>query len=286
LIEEPKGATAIEQGDINSVELENASGKSVGLKVTKQDNGLKVTLKQAIIANIIVGPIALAIYFPLTYLGSFRILKSEYYFHALLTFICFAIVPLIYLIIFQIKTGRAKYLFFGTKKGFSRRNIFDSFFQGIVMHWGIFFTWVLIAQKTVPGVFTLVYFLSTPKDWFWQILFVTLNVSMFEFYSKAFIQIQLAEATKTTKPIKLFKGKMTLERGKSIGFIVQFIVWMGGHWLEFTWLPNYMGLWNAIFFIVVSGLITGYTVYKTENILGVTIGHVMLNVFLMIAFAH
>ena len=55
----------------------------------------RITLKQAILANLIVGPIALALYFPLE-LDDFRILGEEYYFHALLSFICFTIIPCIY----------------------------------------------------------------------------------------------------------------------------------------------------------------------------------------------
>ena len=255
-------------------------------KVLTQESPSDITLKDAIMANLIVGPIALVLYFTLTYLGDFTILRSEYYFHAVLTVSCFTVLPMLYLLLFKIITKRGKYLFIGTKKGLTPKKIISGLLQGIGMHAGIFYPWVLLAQKYVPGVDSLrfMYFFgfNTPMDWFLSLFFVFLNILMFEVYSKAFIQIQFAEAKGS---MQLFKGRFRIKGGKKLGFILQFLVWMGGHWLEMTWLPDYMGFTNALFFIIVSGVLTGFTVYKTENIFGVTLGHFLLNVFIMATYA-
>jgi len=245
-----------------------------------KENVPRITLKQAILANLIVGPIALAVYFPLE-LGGFRIMGDEYFFHALLSFICFAIIPIIYLVIFRIKTGKGFLFFITTKNGLSTKNVIKSLIQGLAMHAGIFFPWVVLSQKYIENVYPLFYFLDNSIDWFWWIFFISLNVIMFEFYSKAFIQIQFSEIE---SEFTILGRKISIKDGKFLGFILQFIVWMFGHIQELRWLPTYIGSINAVFFIIVSGLLTGWTVYKTENIFGVTLGHIMLNVFIAITF--
>ncbi|MBK5114321.1 MAG: hypothetical protein KGD59_11790 [Candidatus Heimdallarchaeota archaeon] len=240
----------------------------------------RITLKQAILANLIVGPLALAVYFPLEY-GGFRILGEEYYFHALLSFICFATIPCIYLVFFRIKTGKGFLFFMATKNGLRPKNIISSLVQGLAMHAGIFFPWVVLSQKYVDNVYPLYYLLSNSQEWFWWIFFVSLNVIMFEYYSKAFIQIQFSEIQ---NHFTILGRKITLKDGRFLGFMLQFVVWMFGHIQELRWLPTYIGSVNAVFFIIISGILTGWTVYKTENIFGVTLGHIMLNVFIAITF--
>ncbi|MHA1170689.1 MAG: CPBP family glutamic-type intramembrane protease [Candidatus Heimdallarchaeota archaeon] len=245
-----------------------------------KENVPRITIKQAILANLIVGPIALAVYFPLE-LRDFRIMGDEYFFHALLSFICFAIIPCIYLAIFRIKTGKGFLFFMATKNGLRPKNIISSLLQGLAMHAGIFFPWVVLSQKYIDNVYPLYYFLGNSQEWFWWIFFVSLNVIMFEFYSKAFVQIQFSEIQ---NEFTILGRKITLKDGRFLGFMLQFVVWMFGHIQELRWLPTYIGPINAVFFIIVSGVLTGWTVYKTENIFGVTLGHIMLNVFIAITF--
>lgn len=278
--------SSMSQGDSDGHAIQENKANLVGNEDKKQINKkfrISETIKEkgmnrfflAILANIIVGSIALAIYFPLE--GNYRILRDEYFFHALLTFACFAVLPIIYLGIEQLVTKKNNYFYISTLKGLTPKKVISSIIQGIVMHAGLFYPWVLLSQKYMPGVSKLHYFFIKPGDWVWYIFFVSLNVIMMEYYTKAFIQIQFEEAISA---IKMPFGYQPRKVGKLVGFVLQFIVWMGGHWLELTWLPNYLGLVNAIFFIMVSGLLTGYTVYKTGNIFGVTIGHILLNVFI------
>lgn len=242
----------------------------------------QISLKEAVIANLIVGILALSIYFPVEFSGNFYLLNERYYFHVLLSLICFVMLPTIYLTIYQIKTRKARYFFTSTQKGLSTRKIISSLIQGLAMHAGIFFPWVLLTQKFSTSVDSLSYYLPTTKDWVLQLVFFTLNVLMFEFYSKAFIQIQFTEAK---GELLLFNGKLKIKGGKWLGFILQNLVWLGGHVQEFFWLKDYLGPINAIFFILVSGILTGLTVLETENFFGVVVGHVLLNVLLTITYA-
>ncbi len=246
------------------------------------DKTNELSLKDAVIANIIVGIIALAIYFPVEYLGHFEMFGSEYYFHVFLALICFVVVPIIYLTVFQIKTGKAKYFFLATKKGMSTKKVISSLIQGCVMHAGLFYPWILLSQKYLTNVNQISYFLFGPGEWVTLIAFFAINVLVFEFYSKAFIQIQFSQAKGS---LKLFKGALEIKSGKILGFILQNIAWLGGHIQEFFWLQNYIGVGNSIIFIIVSGVLTGITVMETENIFGVSVGHVLLNVLIIVTYA-
>ncbi|MFW9924750.1 MAG: hypothetical protein ACFFDW_15825 [Candidatus Thorarchaeota archaeon] len=246
------------------------------------DKHSDLSLKQAVINNIVVGIIALAIYFPIEFYGHFEIMHDQYFFHVVLSLIAFVAIPIIYLTIFQWKTKKAKYFFVTTKKGLQPKKIISSLLQGIAMHAGLFYPWILLAQKYLKGVNSLHYFLINPMDWFYQIMFFALNVLMFEYYSKAFIQLQFTEAKGS---LRLFGGAIEIKSGKWLGFILQNIAWLGGHIQEFFWLQDYIGVVNAVFFILVSGILTGLTVLESENIFGVSLGHVLLNIFVLVTYA-
>ncbi|NHJ03327.1 MAG: hypothetical protein EAX90_00730 [Candidatus Heimdallarchaeota archaeon] len=251
------------------------------IKYVFDDEASLFSLKEAIIANLIVGIIALAIYFPVEFLTYVHVFNERYYFHVILSLICFVMLPMIYLVIFQIKTKKTKYFFTSTKKGLKPKKIINSLIQGIAMHAGIFYPWILITQKYSTNVAPLEYYLSSANDWALQLIFFALNVIMFEFYSKAFIQIQFSEAKGA---IELFNSSFKIQGGKWLGFVLQNLVWIGGHVQEFFWLKDYLGTINAVFFIIVSGILTGLTVLETENIFGVTIGHILLNVLLTVTY--
>lgn len=245
------------------------------------DKTKDLSLKEAVVANIIVGIIALAIYFPIEY-QYYSIFHSQYYFHVLLTLICFVIIPIIYMTIINIKTGKAQHLFIATKKGVTPRKVISSLIQGLVMHAGIFFPWILLSQMFMDNVNQIKYFLIGPGEWATLLAFFAINVIVFEFYSKSFIQIQFMEAKGS---LKLFKGAIEIKSGKWLGFVLQNIAWLGGHVQEFFWLQDYIGVVNSAFFIIVSGVLTGITVMETENIFGVTVGHVLLNILIVVTYA-
>ena len=69
------------------------------------DKTQDLSLKEAVVANIIVGIIALAIYFPVE-MQHYQIMYSQYYFHVLLSLICFVLVPIIYMIIISFNVVR------------------------------------------------------------------------------------------------------------------------------------------------------------------------------------
>lgn len=259
----------------------SSNNKKKFISFITEGESTDLTFKEAIINNLIVGLVALAVYFPVELQG-FTLFNSHYYFHVLLSVICFVLWPMIYLTYFYVKTKKGKYFFLTTKKGLKPKKVISSLLQGIAMHAGIFYPWIILAQRYNPGVIKLHYFMSKPSDWVVQIVFFALNVLMFEFYSKAFIQIQFSEAKGS---LILFNGKLKVKGGKILGFILQNVAWIGGHVQEFLWLQDYIGVVNAIFFILISGILTGLTVLETENIFGVSLGHVLLNVFVLVTYA-
>ncbi|MHA1355030.1 MAG: hypothetical protein ACTSR1_07660, partial [Candidatus Heimdallarchaeota archaeon] len=74
------------------------------------------------------------------------ILNNMYYFPYLLSFCCFFVLPVLYLIIFRIITKKKTRLFISTKKGLEPKNIISSLMQGFAMHAGLFFPWVALVQ--------------------------------------------------------------------------------------------------------------------------------------------
>jgi hypothetical protein len=252
------------------------------LVVMNEEKIPKVTTTEAFIANIIIGIIALTIYFPVEITTDFTILNDEYYGHVVISLLAFVAVPVLYFILFRVITGKRTLFFIATRKGLQPKNIISSLIQGITMHAGIFYPWILISQNYAKNIFHLannLYFLEELPVY---LSFVALNVIMFEYYSKSVIQIQFMEAEKA---IRLFGGKIRIKGGKWIGFVLQNIAWIGGHIQEYLWLRYYLGPVNAAFFIIVSGVLTGWTVMKTENIFGVVIGHILLNVFITLTYA-
>ncbi|MBD3193126.1 MAG: hypothetical protein GF308_21010 [Candidatus Heimdallarchaeota archaeon] len=251
--------------------------------INEKEEQPQISMKEAIFSNLIVGIFAASVYFPLEFVITVPLLGlSGYYRHVLVTLICFVLIPLIYLTGFRLIRRKKNYYFTTTREGLRPKKIISSLLQGIFMHAGIFYPWIVISQKFLPNVKTLSYFLPKPIDWFLWLFFVALNVIMFEFYSKAFVQLQFSKAKGS---ILLIKKRITIHGGYLLGFILQNLVWLGGHVQEFFWLKDYLGVANSICFILVSGILTGLTVWKTQNIFGVTFGHILLNVLVTLTYA-
>lgn len=276
---------ASRKGNNNSMtkNLEKKELPSVHKKITKKDERPQISMKGALLSNLIVGLSAAGVYFPLEFIITKPLLGlSGYYRHVLVTLICFVFIPIFYLTIFHLISGKARYYFITTKEGLRSKKILSSLLQGIFMHAGIFYPWIVLSQKFMSNVDALSYYLPKTIDWFSWLFFVALNVIMFEFYSKAFVQLQFSKAKEA---LFLFKKRIKIPGGYFLGFILQNLYWLGGHVQEFFWLKNYLGVVNSICFIVVSGILTGLTVWKTQNIFGVTFGHVLLNVLVTLTYA-
>jgi hypothetical protein len=248
----------------------------------KEERERKVTIKEAVLGNFIVGLLAASIYLPIELTGVDIIPGEEYYSHVLLTTICFVVMPIGYLIGYGMLTKKKHRLFLTTKKGMKGKKIISSLMQGILMHAGLFYPWVVLTQKFCPTVEKLCYWFNDPGEGAIYLVIVAVNVIMFEYYSKAFVQLQFMEGT---GKIELLGGKITLQGGKKMGLGLQIAAWLIGHIQELLWLQKYLGWGNAAAFIIVSGVLTGITVMETENILGVTVGHILLNVLLVVTFS-
>lgn len=91
-------------------------------------------------------------------------------------------------------------------------------------------------------------------------LFAALNVMPVDFFTKRIVQAEVSKGF-----------------GQRKGLLVQTLVWGLAHGYEISWLQELMAFSGALLFIIGSGLITGYLYLKTENVLGLMVGHWLLN---------
>ncbi|MFX1513130.1 MAG: hypothetical protein ACFFCQ_11130 [Promethearchaeota archaeon] len=188
---------------------------------------------------------------------------GDYETHVLVNTFFYLIIPLLFL-----STTRSSY-YFTTEEGLKRRNLAVSFGWGCGIHLFIFFPWFgyFVFEGLKPGFIS--WYVSPLHGLPLYMLTVVINVTTVEYFTKAFCQLQIEEAF-----------------NKKIAFIAQFFYWLAGHIIEYLWLVEYTGIFHAVGLIVVSGLLTGLLVSETENIYGVTVGHILLNVLAMILAIH
>jgi len=70
--------------------------------------------------------------------------------------------------------------------------------------------------------------------------------------------------------------------GSIYGFLGQFLFWIAIHVPEYYVSLSLMGNVGSLFFIVSSGLLTGYVYLKSGNVLGLMTGHALLNILLIL----
>lgn len=89
---------------------------------------------------------------------------------------------------------------------------------------------------------------------------ISLNVMPMDFYTKRFIQ----------HPLSLRYGSRT-------AVTLQTGIWLVAHIPESIWLGDLMGVVGVWVFLGVTGLLTGISYERTNNVLGMMVGHVMIN---------
>ena len=105
-------------------------------------------------------------------------------------------------------------------------------------------------------------------DWFDFVaycLYISIWVSSVEFGSKYVVQRLLTERF-----------------GDVYGFLGHFLFWICIHVPEYYVNLGLMGSVGSLAFIVLSGLLTGYIFLRTRNVLGLMVGHSLLNVLLVL----
>lgn len=97
-------------------------------------------------------------------------------------------------------------------------------------------------------------------------LFIAMNVMPVDFFTKRMVQYELQVLW-----------------GVKIAFVIQQMVWLLVHIPEFFWLLDLMGAAGALLFLLGSGALTGAIYARTKNVLGLMLGHWLLNLFVMLS---
>jgi hypothetical protein len=90
-----------------------------------------------------------------------------------------------------------------------------------------------------------------------------IQVSSVDFFTKRIVQLEVWQAW-----------------GKSWGLAAQFAAWSGAHVVEYMWLKDLTGPAGAILFLGTTGALTGLLYLRTKNVLGMMVGHWLLNLIL------
>ena len=109
------------------------------------------------------------------------------------------------------------------------------------------------------------YHMAAPAFAAWAFLTI-IQVSSVDFFTKRIVQLEVERVW-----------------GPGKGMLVQFAVWCGAHVIEYAWLKDVAGPAGAIIFLGVSGAVTGAVYWKTKNVLGMMVGHWVLNLVLAAA---
>jgi hypothetical protein len=65
--------------------------------------------------------------------------------------------------------------------------------------------------------------------------------------------------------------------GEVKGLVVGTVAWMVGHSWELVWLSELTGSVGSFLFILISGVVTGLLYQRYKNVIGLMVGHWMLN---------
>ena len=171
--------------------------------------------------------------------------------HEISVFFSFFFLPAIYLFYRTMKYGEP--LRWG--------NIDMGFMEGIVIYL-IFAGYILLYYPSHPE-----FFKGYQRNGFsllFRFFLMALNVASVDFFTKRFIQY----------PIKEMYGSV-------ISLCVQTGIWLIAHYPESLWLKDLMGEIGSWVFLAFTGILTGISYNRTENVSGQMAGHVILNLIIV-----
>jgi len=134
------------------------------------------------------------------------------------------------------------------------------FFEGIGLYM-LFLVPLLLLIPLYPDFFSA-YMMVPAAVVPWAIL-TLMQVSTVDFFTKRIVQLEVWEAW-----------------GKSWGLVAQFATWSGAHVIEYMWLKDIATPAGAVIFLGTTGALTGLLYIRTKNVLGMMVGHWMLNLIL------
>lgn len=152
-----------------------------------------------------------------------------------------------------------------TKERLNLGKINKFFFLSIFIYF-VFFLWIIVYYPSNKDFFSGFNFTNKSISFiiFWNIT-IFLHVSTIDFFTKRIVQF-----------------KATQVFGEIKGLEIQVVVWMIAHIKEFFWLNDLMENLGCLIFLFVSGIITGIIYMKTRDIIGLMVGHWLLNFLVMI----
>jgi len=120
----------------------------------------------------------------------------------------------------------------------------------------------------------LLFLIPLNKEFFWGYRMAPATAVIWAFYT--FIQVSSVDFfTKRIVQLEVWQAW-----GKSWGLAAQFAAWSGAHVIEYMWLKDLAGPAGAILFLGTTGALTGLLYLRTKNVLGMMVGHWLLNLIL------
>lgn len=204
------------------------------------------------------------IYIGLTNLFKANLLDIWDYRRVFIQFVSFFLVPVAFLLI----SGRHSKLFLVGREGFSRKLLLASLVEGLLIYTIVIFPLFLYGIIFIDSNLFSWYIVTSWNGPVLEVggallLVVAINVGIVEFFTKSFVQIQILETGKYSR---------------GTAFFFAMVAWCLGHIVEFTWLKQYVGEIYAAFLLLFAGLFSTASVDRQRTVLGVAIGHVVLNI--------
>jgi len=127
---------------------------------------------------------------------------------------------------------------------------------------GLYMLFVLMLLPVIPGNrdFFEGYRMAPGAAVLWALL-TYIQVSSVDFFTKRIVQFEVER-----------------KWGTVAGMAAQFAAWSLGHIPEYLWLQKLATPAGAVLFLGVTGAATGWLYSRTKNVLGMMLGHWLLNV--------
>ncbi len=154
---------------------------------------------------------------------------------------------------------------FGTEIGMSSRFIVRSLLEGLFIYVFVLFPFFYIGRLWDSRLFSWFNVDENPAV-FIYVVGAVISVTSVEFITKGYLMIT------------------SIERGISrpLIFASSMCAWLIGHVVEYLWLSVYVPSWYAIILLITAGILSIRSVFNTENILGVWLGHILINFVILL----
>ncbi len=157
-------------------------------------------------------------------------------------------------------------LLIGTKRGRTKNYILRSLLEGLGIYVIVMLPLFYLGRLWWNSeLFTWFDFRQNPRILIY-VIGAFVSVSSVELVTKGYLMTSSLEKN-LPKPIIFFNAMLA---------------WILGHIVEYLWLSVYVPPWYAIFVLLLAGLLSVMSVFNTENIIGVTVGHIAINVIIIV----